>query len=418
MPVKWISTEFKGVRYYESDTRKNGKRKDRYYAIRYQTTDKETGKRERREEGLGWESDKWTAEKAALTLAELRKAHTTGEGPTRLKEKREKEKARKEAEKQEKIRQQKENVTFGHYFEKTFYPISKRHKKRKTYIMEELHFRLWLKPVIGEKLLKAIKPFDLERIKKKLLDKGKSPRTVQYVFATFRQVWNMARRDGLVVDDSPTKKVKVPKFDNKRQRFLTLNEEDNLLKALLKKSPLVYDITLLSLRTGMRAGEILSLKWSHVDLHNGRILIMDAKGDKSRTAFMTEDVKAMFEMMKPTAGDPGDYVFNLDGEKLSEIPWLFRKTIDELNLNEGIDDQRQRVCFHTCRHTFASRLAESGIDLYTIKTLLGHSTISLTERYSHLGEGSMQNAVKKFDAMVKARSEEISQKEETKAVDR
>jgi integrase len=56
---------------------------------------------------------------------------------------------------------------------------------------------------------------------------------------------------------------------------------------------------------------------------------------------------------------------------------------------------------HTCRHTFASRLAESGVDLYTIKTLLGHSTIALTERYSHLSDGALQGAMRTLDEAYK-----------------
>lgn len=395
MPVKWISTDFKGVRYYESDTRKNGKRKDRYYAIRYQRDGN------RIEEGLGWESDKWTAEKAALTLAELKNAHTTGEGPARLKEKREKEKARKETERQEKIRRERESITFYQYFENTYYPIAKTHKKEQTYIKEELHCRLWIDPILGKKELKTIKPFDLERLKKKLLEKDKSPRTVQYVFATFRQVWNMARRDGLVTEDSPSKKVKISRFDNKRQRFLSLDEEKDLLNELKERNPQVHNMTLLSLRTGMRASEIFNLKWGHVDIENGRILIMDAKGDKSRIAFMTEDIKQILDKQDDDK-EHDEYVFISPKEdKYREMPGTFRTAVGTLDLNKGISDPRQQVCFHTCRHTFASRLAESGVDLYVIKNLLGHSTISLTERYSHLTEGTLQDAVRTLEQSLK-----------------
>jgi len=53
--------------------------------------------------------------------------------------------------------------------------------------------------------------------------------------------------------------------------------------------------------------------------------------------------------------------------------------------------------FHTLRHTYASWLVESGVDLYTVKKLMGHSTIAMTERYSHLGNNTLQNAVKVFE---------------------
>jgi integrase len=169
---------------------------------------------------------------------------------------------------------------------------------------------------------------------------------------------------------------------------------------LMTKSFQVYQISLLALRTGMRASEIFNLKWVHVDIENGRILIMDGKGDKSRVAFMTEDIKTMFRDMKPKS--PNTYVFPSAKEgKVNKVSNTFARAVNELKLNDYISDSRQHVCFHTCRHTFASRLAESGVDLYTIKTLLGHSTISLTERYSHLGEGMLQSAIRTFELSLK-----------------
>ena len=401
--AQWNNTSYPGIRYREHPTRKYGKRPDRYYVIRYRIGGK------RFEEPLGWASEQkegWVlGVDGVKTLNELKQNHKLGEGPRTLKQKRELEDARIEAENQEKERQKKEIITFGQFFKDTYLPTSKMHKKTKTSAMEDLHFRLWINPVLGDKPLKAIKPFDLERLKKKLLDKDKSPRTVQYVFATFRQAWNMARRDGLVTEDSPTRKVKLPKIDNKRERFLTVNEEVRLLEEIKKRDSKLHDLTLLSLRTGMRASEIFNLKWSRVDIENGRILIADAKGNKGRAAFMTNDVQAMFKGMKQQG--PDDYVFTEDGKKYSEVPWIFRRIVSELELNAGIKDPRQRVCFHTCRHTFASRLAESGVDLYTIKTLLGHSTISLTERYSHLTEGTLQGAIRTLDrSMNQLRTEE------------
>jgi len=390
MSVKWMSTKFKGVRYYESNTRRNGVRKDRYYAIRYQYDGT------RKEEGLGWESDGWTAEKSALVLADLRKAHTTGDGAYSLKEKREKAKLQRDIEEKEKIRHEKENITFAQYFEKVYYPNAILHKKVSTYDKEELHNRLWITPILGQKTFKDINRLDLVRLKKKLLDDHKSFRTLQYVFATFNQVWNMARSDGLTSKDSPTKKVKTPKFDNKRQRFLNHDEEIALLTSLKIKSSQVHHMALLSLRTGMRASEIFNLRWSHVDIESGRIMIMDAKGDKSRVAFMTQDIKSLFKQTEQKG--PNDYVFpSSKGGRMKEVSDTFTRVVNELKLNEGISDSRYKVCFHTCRHTFASRLAELGVDLYIIKNLLGHSTITLTERYSHLGEGTLQNAIRTLE---------------------
>ena len=127
MAYKWISTKFPGIRYRVHPTRKYANKPDKYFAIRYQAEGK------RKEEGLGWSSEKWTAEKAALALAELKKAHTTGEGPTRLTEKREIERLRKEKEKQNNERLEKENITFQDYFSETYAPISRGSKKLESH---------------------------------------------------------------------------------------------------------------------------------------------------------------------------------------------------------------------------------------------------------------------------------------------
>jgi site-specific recombinase XerD len=402
MTKKWISTTYKGVRYYEHPTRKHGKvMKDRYYAIRYQRGGK------RVEEGTGWASEldpkdnkNWTAEKAALILADLKEASKgLKHGPSRLSERRDIEQRRKETEKADHELAEKEKITFKQYFNNTYYPTAKTHKKKQTYSKEEIHFRLWLDPVIGKIPLKHITPFDMERIKKRILDAGKAPRTAQYIMATARQIWNMARRDGIISGDSPTRSVKVPKFDNRRQRFLRHDEATLLLNKLKEKNEQVYQIAFLALQTGMRASEIFNLTWGCIDTERGIITILDAKSGHGRTAYMTEKIKTMFVDM--TKGKNDDIVFpGKKGRARGEIPPLFRDAVKELKFNKDVSDTRQRVCFHSLRHSFGSWHAETGTDLYVIKELLGHGSITLTERYSHLTNGTLQSATRNLEQAI------------------
>jgi site-specific recombinase XerD len=395
MSRQWRNTKFPGVRFREHSARKHGIQKDRYFAIRYQRESK------RHEEGVGWTSEGWTAEKAANELAELKKAHTLGTGgPTRLIEKRQVEKERREQKRLAKERQEREAVTFNEYFEKIYLP-AQTHKKRSSTEKEEGHIKNWINPAIGALSFKEIKPIHIERLKKILSDASKAPRTVQYILATFRQVWNMARRDGLVMGESPTKQVRIPKFDNQRTRFLSHAEADALLENLQLRDLTMWRMALLSLHTGMRAGEIFSLIWGHVDLGRGLILIVDAKGQRRRAAFMTGELEVMFEKMQRRG--PTDSVFTQkDGGPFLEMPNTFETTIKALKFNAGITDRRERVSFHTLRHSFASWHAESGTDLYIIKELLGHGTIKMTERYSHLSPEALQNAVKTFERSLNA----------------
>jgi len=391
--AKWTKTNFPGVRFREHPTRKNGIRRDQYFTIRYKLSGKD------REEGLGWASEDWTAAKAYDRLKELKENRKAGEGPQTLAEKREIEDRRKEAEKAAQEQAEKENVTFGYYFEKVYFPISKIGKKDETTRKETEHFKNWINPVIGNVTLKDVKPFAIEKIKKDILDAGKTPRSLQYVFATIRQAWNMARRDGLVMGDSPTKKVKVPKIDNRRVRFLSHAEAEKLLNTLRTTDPLTHDLALLSLHTGLRMGEMANLKWGNIDLDRGIITVMDPKGGEGRAAFMTEKVKAMFEAMKRRG--PEDYVFtNKKGKRLNDTPIVFFEVVKDLGFNKGITDRRQRVCFHSLRHTFASWHVEAGTDLYTVKSLMGHSVIAMTERYAHLSKGTLHNATANLERAI------------------
>ena len=67
-------------------------------------------------------------------------------------------------------------------------------------------------------------------------------------------------------------------------------------------------------------------------------------------------------------------------------------------MNEGIDDTRQKVVFHSLRHTFASWLVQDGVDLFVVKELMGHERIDMTERYSHLSPIAMRSAVKTLES--------------------
>ena len=391
--AKWIKTNFPGVRYREHPTRKNGVRRDQYFTIRYKLAGKD------KEEGLGWASEDWSAAKAYDRLKELKENRKAGEGPQTLAEKREIEGKRKEADKQAQQLAEKESVTFGQYFEKVYFPTFEIGRKKGTTRKGKEHFKNWIEPVIGNTPLKDVKPFAIEKIKKNVIDAKKAPRTLQYIFATTRQVWNMARRDGLVLGDSPTKSVKVPKVDNRRVRFLSHGEAETLLKALQTTDPLTHDLALLSLHTGLRMGEMASLKWSHIDTERGILRIMDPKGVESRAAFMTERLKTMFEAMERR--EPEDYVFTrADKKPLKDIPREFSRVVSSLGLNNGISDRRQKVCFHSCRHTYASWHVTAGTDLYIVKELLGHSVIAMTERYSHLAPGTLQNATRTLEKAI------------------
>lgn len=385
--MAWVNTKFAGVRYREHKTRKHGIKKDRYFAIRYQRDGR------RKEEGLGWASQGWTAEKAALTLAELKNAHKTGNGPVRLAEKREKAKARKEKE-------QRDRITFGEVFHNHYFPQAKAEKAFKSQDRERGLFFNWIEPVIGDLSLKDVAPIHLEKIKKNMTDGGRSARSIQYCLAVARQVFNFAYRHGLFGGDNPVSKVRKPKVDNRRVRFLTREEADTLLKRLRVESHETWEQALLSLHCGLRASEIFNLTWVDVDIGHGLLTIKDPKNGRTRFAYMTQPVKDM--LLSKQIGKPSDLVFpGPDGGKRREISRAFERVVKILGLNDGVIDRRDRIVFHSLRHTYASWLVQSGTDLYVVKERLGHSTMAMTERYAHLAPHNAQATVTTLENFIK-----------------
>ena len=382
---KWVKTNFPGVRYRRHSIRKHGVKKDMYFSIRYKLNGRD------KEEGLGWASQDWTAAKAYDALKELRENVKRGEGPQSLREKREIELKRQEQQRIEATRLKKEAITFKVFFEESYLPQARADKKASSVIREKILFDKWLKGAIGHILLRDVLPFHMEKLKLDMAKKRQSPRSIEYALAVVRQVFRAASRMGCHGGAIPTSGVKIPKVDNARMRFLTRTEAAELLRALRAKSLDAHDMTLISLHCGLRFGEIAALTWQDVDLDKGVMTIRDAKTG-SRYAFLTRQA---IEMLKGRpAGKPAEYVFPGRGGKMTRVSPTFFRVVDELKLNEGVDDRRLKICFHSCRHSYASWLVEEGQDLYTVQKLLGHKTNVMTQRYAHLAENRLREAVR------------------------
>lgn len=244
-------------------------------------------------------------------------------------------------------------------------------------------YKKYLASRLDDKRLDEIHSFDLERVKSELSKEDLSPASVKHCLVLVRQMFNKAVAWGLHTGENPIKGVKLPSLQNQRQRFLSHAEADLLLAELNNSSRQLHDIALLSLHCGLRAGEIFNLKGQDLDFEHELINISDPKNKESRQAFMTKAVKEMLLTHIPTA--PSEYVFkDRTGKKIVAVSQAFRRAVDRLKFNEGITDPRQLVTFHSLRHTFASWLALQGETLLTIKELLGHKTLIMTQRYAHL----------------------------------
>ena len=130
--------------------------------------------------------------------------------------------------------------------------------------------------------------------------------------------------------------------------------------------------------------------------------ILETKNTEARTAYITKGVREI--MKNKEQGQQNHYVFPQEfrygtvkilrgNVKKNQIGNTFRRIVKKLGLNNGVEDDRYKIVFHTLRHTFGSWLAIRGESLQTIKELMGHRRISQTERYAHLCPDMTKQAV-------------------------
>jgi len=396
--MKWI-TAARGVRYYEHKTRKHGIMPDRNYVVYFRRDGKPVY------EKIGWASESWTLEKVLNELHQLKANYRTGTGPVTLQEKRELEQIRKANEQIKAEQLDKDGMTFSSLFE--IYLKQQQADGKKTWLREQSLFKHWIQPVIGKLRLLDIAPIHFERIKSNMKATSKrenwgglSARSIFYCLAVCRQVFNYGRKQDHFHGDNPVCKVKKPVADNRRMRFLRHQEAQMLLDEIRVHSVLTYRITLISLHCGLRFGEIAGLMWQDLNFQDDTILIRNPKNGQTRVAFLTDAVKTMFLEMEP--GKAGDFVFQNTGknERMSQIPDTFMKAVNKIGLNDSVEDSRLKVVFHSCRHSFASWLVADGTDLFQVRELMGHKSIAMTARYSHLSPDTLRKAVKSMETAI------------------
>ena len=186
---------------------------------------------------------------------------------------------------------------------------------------------------------------------------------------------------------SRIRKVKMLPENNRRLRFLSEQECSVLVKSC---APHLKPIVVMALNTGMRRGEILSLEWDkHVDLKHGFILLSNTKNNTRREIPINQTLAAELKRIPMHLTSP--YVFtDNQGRRYKNV----RKSLATALRKAGIKD----FLFHDLRHTFASHLVMAGVDLTTLKDLLGHQSLDMTLRYAHLSPGHKVKAVGVLDS--------------------
>lgn len=389
----WIAAT-RGIRYREHDIRKHGQRPDRYWSIRYKVNGRSV------HEAVGWWSKGVTQAQCVELLAQLRRNHRSGGGPQTLRELREFEEERLTAEAAAREADKLSRMTVAE-FQDDYFARLRLTATSNTVYTSISYLNTWLSD-LKDMPLARITTDDLERlVVRPMLRHGMSPGSIERALATFSAMWSDAKQLGLVSGRNPRSKVSQPKVDNRRERFLSQSEAARLLAALKEESIFAHDMALLSLFAGLRAGECMRLTWGDIDFDSGIIFVKDTKNKHNRHANITQELNLMLaERYQRQPKSEWVIVGENGGHSKPTLSKYFGRAVKALGLNDGVDDRRQRVCFHTLRHTFASWLVQMGKPLYTVSKLLGHRSIRWTERYAHLAPDAQKVAALKLEGVL------------------
>lgn len=243
----------------------------------------------------------------------------------------------------------------------------------------------------GGRLIYHIENVDVEGYKKSRKEQGVSFFKINREMALLKTVLNKAKEWEVL--QTPVPKINLFKVDNRRVRYLPEDEYRKLLN--LSEEPL-RAIILIAVNTGMRRGELLSLKWKDVDVKEQIITLWDTKNREKRHIYMNSVVADAFIGVR--GSDTSDYVFlGKEGNTYiseSYVSHMFSRFVEQA----GIKDFR----YHDMRHTFGIWLAMEGFSLKTIQELFGHKFIEMTLRYAHLSPEHKKMAVERMERRSKS----------------
>ncbi|BCR03068.1 integrase [Desulfuromonas versatilis] len=258
----------------------------------------------------------------------------------------------------------------------------------------------WWKEQLGYSLLSDLTPALVTEYRDKLLrtptptGDQRSPATVNRYMAALSHALNVAVKEWGWIEDSPMRKISKLRESKGVVRYLDDDERERLLKACQKSdNKQLYTVVVLALSTGARKMEILGLTWKDVDLNAGVIRLTKTKNGECRVLPLRGHAKELVVELSKVRRLDTALLFPGNNPK---SPMEIRKPWVAALEQASIEDFR----FHDLRHTAASYLAMNGATLAEIAEVLGHKTLAMVKRYSHLSEAHTAGVVERMNEKI------------------
>jgi len=253
----------------------------------------------------------------------------------------------------------------------------KKHENRVKQLIE--YFGNYRLSEISERLVNKYKDYRLS--------KGVSRKTINKELTVLKSIFNRAKESGIFRGDIP-KIEKFKEVEKEEVRYLTPEEAKRLIEACPEW---FKPVIIFALNTGLRAGEIFSLRWENIDFEN-RVIYIESTSTKTKKTYkvpMNETVYKLLKKLEKEKKEHG-YVFtNRLGLPYKYEDRTYLKVFKNACKRAGIENFR----FHDLRHTFASWIAMKSKDIYAVQKLLNHSSLQMTKRYAHLTENYLRQVV-------------------------
>jgi integrase len=251
-----------------------------------------------------------------------------------------------------------------------------------------------LRPAFGALMLRELSPVKVHHFLEGLLRSGLSPSYVNYHLTVLKHSFTMAIRWELL-REHPLAQVRLPaKIRNERVRYLTPEEFVRLYAAC---NPLWRRIILITVHTGLRRTELFTLRREQIDFPNAFLILTTKTTKNSHQRIVPLNAQAL--------GALRDQIQWLRDQGI-DSPWVFHNPATGKPLRPDVDTawytalRRAGITdfrFHDLRHTTASYLRMAGVDLQTIKEILGHQDIAMTQRYAHISQLYRLQAVRHLE---------------------